>query len=135
MGDISRNFSFSEFTSSATARVHGIDNSIPEELKPNLVALVRNVLQPLRTAWGQPLSINSGYRCPELNARPEIKGSKTSQHLRGQAADVACATPVNLAALAKRMGLPYDQMIIYPTFVHFSHTTERANRRQILVKQ
>ena len=26
-----------------------------------------------------------------------------------------------LASLAKEINLPYDQMILYPTFVHFSH--------------
>ena len=30
------------------------------------------------------------------------------------------------------LGLPYDQMILYPTFVHFSHRLEGSQRGQVL---
>lgn len=131
MGTISRHFSYKEFEKSDVASRHHINNTITDwEVRDNIVALVENILQPLRDAWGQPLFINSGYRCPELNAK--VGGVATSQHTKGQAADVGCSDPLALARLAKKMDLDYDQMIVYPTFVHFSYTEDRKNRNQIL---
>ena len=61
------------------------------------------------------------------NGRVSIQGN-----CKGEAADVACDKPVELARLAAAMCLPYDQMIIYPTFVHFSHKLKGQQRAQIL---
>ena len=131
MGTISENFSYREFEHSDTAERKGITNMITTvAVRDSIKALVDDVLQPLRTAWGKPLSINSGYRCPELNR--EVGGVPTSQHVKGEAADVACETPRELAQLAYDLGLPYDQMILYPTFVHFSHKLDAGQRRQVL---
>jgi uncharacterized protein YcbK (DUF882 family) len=126
---ISRNFRFSEFTKSDVASRYHITNAITSwEIRDNIVALVENVLQPLRDAWEKPLFINSGYRCLELNKK--VGGVPTSQHVLGQAADVGCSDPLALARLAKKMRLPFDQMGVYPTFVHFSYSDDR-NRGQI----
>ena len=43
-------------------------------------------LDIIREMYGKPLSISSGYRCPELNRI--VNGKSTSQHLKGQAADI-----------------------------------------------
>ncbi len=68
MGTISKNFSYKEFEESETAERKGIANVInTTEIRDSVKALVLNVLQPLRDAWGKPLHINSGYRCPALN--------------------------------------------------------------------
>lgn len=131
MGTISENFSYREFEKSATAEKEGIINIINTvSVRDSIKALVDDVLQPLRTAWGKPLVINSGYRCPELNAA--VGGVATSQHVKGEAADVACDAPLSLAQLAYDMDLPYDQMILYPTFIHFSHRPDGDQRRQVL---
>ena len=131
MGTISENFSYREFEKSATAEKEGIINIINTvSVRDSIKALVDEVLQPLRTAWERPLVINSGYRCPELNKA--VGGVATSQHVKGEAADVACDEPLALAQLAYDMNLPYDQMILYPTFVHFSHKLEGEQRRQVL---
>ena len=131
MGTISENFSYREFERSETAARKGIINIINTvQVRDSIKALVDKVLQPLRTAWGKPLVINSGYRCPELNR--EVGGVPTSQHIKGEAADVACDDPYALARLACDLGLPYDQMILYPTFVHFSHRLDGEQRGQIL---
>ena len=61
-----------------------------------------------------------------------VGGVATSVHLYGQAADVACDNPYELASLAKELNLPYDQMILYPTFVHFSHKLNGKQRKKIL---
>ena len=131
MGTISENFSYREFERSDTAERKGITNVITTvEVRDSIKALVDEVLQPLRTAWGKPLSINSGYRCPELNR--EVGGVPTSQHVKGEAADIACGDPLALAQLAYDLALPYDQMIVYPTFVHFSHRLHGKQRGEVL---
>ena len=61
MGTISKNFSYSEFEWSEKAEELGIVNVIPTaRVRDSIDALVLNVLQPLRTAWGAELVINSG---------------------------------------------------------------------------
>lgn len=131
MGSISRNFSYSEFEKSDTAARLHINNAVRDWLvRDNIKALVDNILQPLRDAWSGPLFINSGYRCLELNKA--VGGVPTSQHVLGQAADVACSDPIALARLAKRMKLDYDQCIVYDSFVHFSYRKDGANRNQVL---
>ena len=131
MGNISKDFSFAEFTKSDTAtRLHIINEITTWEVRDNIIALVENVLQPLRDAWGGPLFINSGYRCLELNKA--VGGVPTSQHVIGCAADVGCSDPIALARLAKRMKLDYDQCIVYDSFVHFSYRKDGGNRNEIL---
>lgn len=131
MGSISRNFSYCEFEKSDTAtRYHIMNNIIDAKVRDAIKALVENVLQPLRDEYGQPMFINSGFRCQELNEK--VGGVPTSQHCKGEAADVGCADPYKVACLARAMNLPYDQMILYPTFVHFSHKLDGEQRRQIL---
>ena len=44
------------------------------------------MLQPIRDAWGKPIKVTSGYRCPRLNTM--VGGVKNSQHVLGQAADI-----------------------------------------------
>lgn len=131
MGTISKNFSYREFEESPTAKAKGIINVISTfEVRDAVRELVVDVLQPLRDAWGMPLHINSGYRCPALNVA--VNGAAQSQHMKGEAADVKAANPVKLAQLAYDLDLPYDQMIIYPTFVHISHKLGGPQRKRIL---
>ncbi len=49
-------FSFTEFERSATAERHAIDNTAPETARRNIARLVDKVLDPLRQAWGRPIS-------------------------------------------------------------------------------
>jgi len=114
MGDmLSEHFTRAEFEHSETAIARGIDNRMPETLLPAARALCVRILEPIRAHFGQPIKINSGYRCPRLNA---ALGSKdTSQHMRGQAADIEIPTgPSNaeLAAWIVESGLPFDQLIL-----------------------
>ena len=74
-------FTIAELCKSTTADRLGINNRCRQEHVTALTALVDNVLDPLREWWEKPITVNSGYRCPELNAA--VKGSKPSQHMKG----------------------------------------------------
>lgn len=130
MSKISKNFTWAEFTASDTVKRYGIINQITDwDVRDNIIALVENVLQPLRDAYGKPITINSGYRCAELNKK--VGGVATSQHTKGQAADCGCDDPLALARLIIELGLPFDQMGLYASFVHLSYKRDGRNRGQI----
>ena len=130
MSKISKNFTWAEFTASDTAKRLGILNQITDwDVRDNIIALVENVLQPLRDAYGKPININSGYRCAELNKK--VGGVATSQHTKGQAADCGCDDPLALAKLAIKKKITFDQMIVYPSFVHFSYKKDGENRGEV----
>lgn len=127
---LSENFELKEFTNSDTAKLKGIANDpMPEAVKA-IENLVTNLLQPLRTKYGKRMVINSGYRCPELNKA--VKGSATSQHLKGEAADVACEHPAFLVECLRKSDIAFDQCIQYSTFVHLSLKVTGQNRKQYL---
>lgn len=139
MGTVSKNFDYKEFEKTDVPEMQVKNTIASVEVRDNIKALVDRVIQPLRDAWGKPLAINSGYRCPEVNKA--VGGVPTSQHVLGEAADV-CPFGRNghgdievvrkLATTARDLGLPFDQMILYPSFVHLSHRRNRAQRGQIL---
>ncbi len=127
-------FSFQEFERSEKAARHAIDNSIPDRLKGNVATLVDMVLDPLREAWGKPITVTSGYRCPELNRI--VGGSKTSHHLRGMAADISTGNKVynrRLFQLVIDMKLPFTQLIDESGFSWVHVSLDPVNvKRQVL---
>lgn len=100
---LSYNFTLEELIESATASRLGINNQPSEQIISNLKALCEKVLQPLRDNFRQPIRITSGYRCQALNKA--VSGSTTSQHLKGEAADINCGIPDNrkIFELAQKM--------------------------------
>lgn len=127
-------FTIDELTRSATAKARGIDNTPTKEVVANLTALTEKVLDPLREAWGRPLTVNSGYRCPALNKA--VNGAATSQHMTGQAADITTGNAADnrrLYQLAVDLKLPFDQLIgknYNFGWLHLSYDPKR-NRRQV----
>lgn len=105
---------------------------MPPDAVQNLEALVENVLDPARERLGRPIVVNSGYRCSLHNR--EVVGVSSSQHLKGEAADITAGSPAENAKLVriiKKLG-KYDQLITYPNFLHVSWKREGGNRRQCL---
>lgn len=134
MGTISKNFSYHEFEHSDIAKEERITNVITSvEVRDSIKCLVDNLLQPLRDAIKKPLKISSGYRCPALNSHHKVGGAATSQHVKGEAADVWCATltPYELAKVIISKGFEFDQLGLYPSFIHVSYKHNGVNRRQI----
>ena len=131
-----RYFTIEELTKSATARRKGIPNLPNGEQKDNLIALVDNVLDPLRKLWGEPIIVNSGFRCAKLNKL--VGGAKNSQHTKGMAADIRTVSNTTydnkrLFDCAMKSGLPFDQLIDEYGYhwVHISFN-KAGNRKQIL---
>ena len=84
--NLSANFTLKELTKSDTATRLGLDNMPDDAALENLKTLCEKVLQPVRDHFGKSVTVNSGYRSPESNAA--VGGSKTSDHCKGQAADI-----------------------------------------------
>ena len=129
---ISKNFRMDEFNVSASHPE--LAKGIPINIRPAIIALVTHVLQPICDRTGWSCYINSGYRSIELNRA--VGGAQSSQHMKGEAADCVFmkdgkAVPI-IDVLKVGKELCFDQMIAYPTFVHFSYTRLRANRKMVL---
>jgi hypothetical protein len=98
-------------TKSETALRKGMPNEPTEADIANLKLLAEKVLQPLRDHYGVGIKVNSGYRSPDVNAA--VGGSRTSDHCKGQAADIEIAGIPN-ATLAQYIkdSLQYTQLIL-----------------------
>lgn len=57
-------------------------------VEQRLELLAQQILEPIRVHVGQPIKVNSGYRSLQKNAATP-GASKTSQHVFGEAADIA----------------------------------------------
>jgi zinc D-Ala-D-Ala carboxypeptidase len=131
---ISPNFRFSEFEVTKT----GLSNTIPEDAKAWIVALVQEILQPLRSIIGS-ITINSGYRSSEVNTR--IGGAPYSQHMLGQAVDIISPNlePKEIFEILYNSNYPVKQVILYSpaegNFVHISIDPKRPAKRQFLIKE
>lgn len=136
---LTENFWLREFTFSPTAIKNGIKNEPSDLVKKNLKNVCENVLQPLRDYLSEPIDITSGYRSLELNKI--IGGSKSSQHLHGQAVDFKCSD------MAKAFdyivdNLEYDQIIwefgdkSQPDWIHVSYVSgsNRKNKMRAVRK-
>lgn len=82
---MSKYFSLSELTRSATAIKEGIPND-PNEAQIKDLYRLMDYLDKVREAFGKAIIVTSGFRSPLLNEH--IKGSDKSQHMKGQAADI-----------------------------------------------
>lgn len=139
---MTKNFTEKELTKSITAKRLGIDNSPNDDQRVALKALCENILQPSRDRLGHPLIISSGLRGKKLNKA--IGGSKTSQHMKGEAVDIdqdGSGSPITNSYVFFDIlhHSDFDQLIWEfgddeePDWVHVSYTKERKNRNQILI--
>lgn len=134
-------FSIKELSRSTAATKYGIDNTPSTEVESNLRKLVDNVLDPLREAWGRPITVSSGYRCPALNKA--VGGVAASQHQKGMAADISAGDRednAKLFYLAQKLKLPYCQLIwekgdkTGPAWIHISYDESNPKRQIVYAK-
>ena len=138
---LSPHFTLAEMCESQTAKKHGIANIPSSEAVANMRRLCEGCLEPLREALGLPIIITSGYRTKALNDKL-AHSSERSQHVLGQAADFYIAGQSHRELLIKAFHLiltsskiGFDQLILYPNFIHVSYVSPEANRRGILIGQ
>ena len=137
---LSEHFVLAEFERSATATANGIDNTPNEDQIANLKALCENVLEPLRQHFNVPIIIGSGYRCPQVNNLPDVRGATNSQHMTGQAADIHIPDTATGNAWFEWMedNLLFDQLIKEKStktcksfWLHVSFRKDGKNRQQV----
>ena len=123
---MTRNFKLAEFTRSNRAKQLKINNTLPEELKPQALFTL-NKMEEIRSLLKKPIIITSGYRSPELNKAVRGAVKRVSQHTKAQAVDFICpgyGPPASVALFLKdhifKLGI--DQLIYEQTWVHVSFT-------------
>lgn len=90
-------FKIEDFIHSDTAIANKIDNTPGREELQNIFTLIKGLADPLAALWYNycqthslpkpwTLNINSGYRCPKLNAA--VGGASDSSHKYGLAVDL-----------------------------------------------
>lgn len=138
MTQLSTNFSVKEMCKSSTATRLGIDNKPNIEQAINMTHLAIKILQPVRDEHGST-TVSSGLRVLELNRA--VGSSDTSQHIKGEAADIECPGVDNLV-LAKwiRDNLEFDQLILEgyeegdtnSGWIHVSIRADGKNRKKCM---
>ncbi len=149
---LSPHFALREFIKSATAMKHGIDNRPTPEVVANLKRLCINTLEPLHEKLGLPIVITSGYRTKALN-NIIVHASRKSQHMTGQAADFYVASTPSTGSgtgsttshrellirafrlIITEPEIDFDQLIIYPSFIHVSYVSKDTNHHKIMTAQ
>ena len=126
-------FSIAELSASATARKRGIQNTPPQDAVVRMNVLIEMLLDPIRESWGKAITVNSGYRSPELNRI--VGGAAKSQHMRGEAVDLTTGSRNENRKLFRHIlesGLAFDQLINECDYawIHVSYGT--ANRKQVI---
>lgn len=148
-------FTLREMCESRLAEKHDIQNVPSEQEEENLRRLCEGTLEPLREKLGLPVIITSGFRTKALNDIIAHSARK-SQHMEGRAADFYIGqgpvsgdlnhetgdSPMKLETPRQRLirafrlilhdpDIDFDQLILYPTFIHVSYVSRERNRRKI----
>ena len=129
-------FSIKELSYSRIAAEKGINNTPNSDAKRNLELLIDKCLDPIREAYGKPITVSSGYRNYLVNQL--VGGKDTSQHLKGEAVDLVGNNDKEtrrIFEVAKELG-NYDQLLFERSkkgsvWVHISYKAE-GNRKQCI---
>ena len=133
--NLTEHFTLEELTASEIGARKGLDNTPNPVAQKNLVRLA-NFLEEVRKVLGKPITINSAYRGPEVNAA--VGGTKNSQHMLGCAADIK-VPGMNTDQVCRAIiqsDLQYDQLIReFDSWTHISIPNEEGStpRGQTLI--
>lgn len=140
MTQLTPNFTLEEMTVSPTAKRLGIPNTPTAEHIANMKYCCEKILEPVRAHFGKPVQVNSSYRSPAVNKA--VGGSRTSQHVNGQAIDFEIPG-IDNKTVADWIAdnLEFDQIILEfytkgdknSGWVHASIKREGGNRNQRLI--
>lgn len=139
MENISNHITYDEAVYSSTAKRLGIDNIPTKEQLESMRHLAIGIFEPLRKYFNTRIGISSFFRSSTLNKA--IKGSKTSQHMKGEAMDIdadiyGVITNKDIFDYIKD-NLVFDQLIWEagtdknPGWVHVS-LSDNSNCREVL---
>ena len=108
---ITRNFSLDELTTTSNKKLR--DKNYQYGLsKMTQMNILAHFAEQVRLIVGCPMQITSGIRCEELNVA--VGGSKTSQHLKGEAIDFI-PTKIKIQTAfdkIRKSNLEFGQLII-----------------------
>jgi len=105
------NFTMRELTRTSHRAYLDDNRNVPEPMIQAGYALAEQ-LQIIRDHYRKPLIVHSAYRCPPLNRA--IGGSRTSQHMKFEAADFHVAgvsLQATFAWIVKDSGMEWGQLI------------------------
>lgn len=132
MSNLSPHFTWDELTRTGQTALQAANRAEAEQYRVSLAKLATDLLEPIRAKFGA-VKINSAFRGKSVN--DAVGGSKTSQHMRGEAADIV-APAVSVEELHRwicaESGLAFGQCILEKsapdrpfTWVHVSLGTKR----------
>lgn len=138
MGDLTDDFSLSEFLDSEKAVELGIENTPLPEHEANIRDVLAPFCQRVRNRAGCAIAISSGYRNPDVNAA--VGGVSNSDHALGYAADITAAslTAKELAQMIandKVLMADVDQLILETSRAVVHVSVNPRNRRQIMTQK
>ena len=85
------------------------------------------LLEKIRKTFGSPIHINSGFRCAEHNSH--VDGKPNSQHLTGEAADLApMGQYADMLRLKKACDVNSKAMGVSPVFIHVDTRDDKFYR-------
>ena len=134
---LSPHFWLSEFIESNTATRLGINNSPDPLAQANLFKVAALMEEVRKLLGGKPIIVSSGYRSEALNRA--VKGSRVSDHLRGEACDFTCpgyGTPLQIAAAIAKSGIKFGQLIEeFGDWVHISLPNRSVNNEVLTARK
>jgi hypothetical protein len=137
---ISKHITVKEATQSATATRLKIDNTPSAKVLANMKLVAEKCFEPLREWYGKPIIIDSFYRSPALNKA--VKGSKTSDHVKGMAIDLDTGSNSENLKLFNWLkdNVEYKQLIHEygdksgPAWVHISYDPKDLRTQILFIK-
>ena len=140
--DFGQWLTYSEAIRSNTARRRGIANIPTATQYTAMMAVYTNIYLPLCLKFGK-LPVSSFFRIRKLNTA--VGGSKTSQHMDGEAIDIDCDSLVGEPTNRQlynyilkhlefdQLGLEYPDEKGNPGWVHVSFVSTRPNRKNLFI--
>lgn len=118
--DITDHFTWKE---AVVTNKKGFSNVIADPAVFRNVVITAQGMEKVRALLAVPITVNSWYRCPELNRA--IGGAKRSDHLIGAAVDFVAPDFGDPLAICKKLiehstELDFKQLILEHTWVHIS---------------
>lgn len=134
MKNISKYITYNEAINSQKANILKIAN-VPNNAQLLAMQLVGiRIFDVVRDHFKSPLKVSSFFRNEAVNRA--VKGSKTSQHVKGQAIDIQGLGAVTNKQIFEfiKDNLDFDQLIneYDYSWVHVSYVSKEKNRNQII---